>query len=168
MDGGIVGLQQTLAGDHGDRRPMLFGDLPGDGLDLQRAHVVGWSVDHVPGQRAGVRHGADGGHIGAPGQQARALIGLLLVAVEPVAPEGEGQGGLVLGDVLGLADDLVGPPGQLGRQGAHRRTPPLTKAVQHLFDAAAGVGDQQDLTGLALELLLRRQPLPLLAQGAEG
>ena len=34
---------------------MLFGDLAGDGLDLQGAHVVGGRIDHVAGERAGVR-----------------------------------------------------------------------------------------------------------------
>src|SRR5690606_41649636 len=39
-----------------DPRAVLLGDLAGDGFDLQRPHVVGRRIDHVAGQRTGMRY----------------------------------------------------------------------------------------------------------------
>ena len=76
-----------------DRRAVLLGDLAGDGLDLQRAHVVGRGVDHVAGQGAGVRQGPDPGDVGAGGrdQAGRRRAPLPLVAVETIGSHRPGQ-----------------------------------------------------------------------------
>ena len=153
VDRRIVGLQQRIAGDDADRRPMLLGDLAGDGLDLQGAHVVGGGVDHVAGERAGVRDLADFGQVGALGQQLGAFAGVGLVAVEFVAPEREGQRDLVGGHAPGRAGDAVDSGGQLGGERAERHgIAALAQAEQDMGEAPLGAGDQQHLAGLALEV----------------
>ncbi|MNS72466.1 hypothetical protein D3C72_1058790 [compost metagenome] len=53
VDGGVVVLQQGVAGRDGQGRARALRDLAGDGLDLQRPHVGGGGVDHLAGQGGG-------------------------------------------------------------------------------------------------------------------
>ncbi len=119
VDGGIVGGQQVVADGDLDLGAVFPGDLAGDGLDLQRAHVVGRRVDHVARHRAGV---ADPHRLGPVGvgshHQARAVApGAGLVAVEHIVAERPGQGDLGAVHARGHGGEAVVAGRQLGRQG---------------------------------------------------
>ena len=120
VHGRVAGLEQGVAGHHRDLRAERLGDFAGDGLHLQRPHVVGRGVDHVPGQGAGVGDGAQLGEVDAVGrdQPGAGLAALLAVAIEAVGPEREGQR-----DIAAAA----GPP---ARGSAHRARPAAWPAAR--------------------------------------
>ena len=93
VNGRIVFFQQVIAGDDRDRRAVGLGDLAGDGLHLQRAHVGGRGIDHLPGQGAG-RGDAQGLGDIQPVRRDQPHLGPVPgpVPIEDVATEEEGQG----------------------------------------------------------------------------
>ena len=94
---------------------MLLGNLAGDGFHLARAHVVGGRIDHIAGQRAGVGDLSDFSSVGALGDQSGLLCARCLVAVEPIAPQGEMERDLVGGDAVRPGGDPVDAGRQLRR-----------------------------------------------------
>src|SRR5262249_19656583 len=108
----IVRLVQAFALDDGHLRAVLLGDLAGDGLDLPRPPVVGRGGDQGGGRRAGVRPVAGLGDVDALGHEPGART-VLLVAVEAIAPQREGERDLVAGETVRGLGDPVGSGLQL-------------------------------------------------------
>ncbi|MNE57274.1 hypothetical protein D3C80_1522260 [compost metagenome] len=169
VDGRVILFQQGVAGDDSQGRARRLGDLAGDGLDLQRPHVGGGGVDHLAGQGGGGGDVQGLGEVETSGrdQTGATALGPGLVAVEQIAAEGEGQGGL-----LGrLALDAVQAPvagGQTGRQGTGAdRVKGLARAEQGLSRRAVLARHDEKLARLAGEAVglgpggrLAAQPLP--------
>ena len=154
----IAALQQGLAGHDLQRRVVGLGQQARDRFDLARPHVVGRGVDHVAGERAGVGDRLDLRQgLAGPDRQARTRLGGFgLVAIEPIAAQGEGECGGAGVDPVGEGLEGVEPRRQLARQGAQgggaqRRLRP--KAKQHASYAARGIGQEQDLAGLGGEIV---------------
>ncbi len=186
MHGGVVGVVQVVADGDGDRGAVGLGDLAGDGLHLQRPHVVGGGVDHIAGQGAGVDDAARLGEVQLrTGHQPRAgPAGLGLVAIEHLGPQAPGHGGLQSrGSRLGRRGDAVVAGRQLGRQGAEdHRVGALVvpQAEQHLADPSVAPDRDADLARAGLEVVQRRLGLQggaaageeglevALAQGVDG
>ncbi|MNQ98294.1 hypothetical protein D3C85_1139780 [compost metagenome] len=171
VDGGVVLIEQGVAGDDGQGRAGGLSDLAGDGLYLQRPHVGGGCVDHL------ARQGGGGGDVqglgqiepGGGDQTGATALGPGLVAVEQIPAEGEGQSRLPGRITLDAVEAPVAG-GQAGRQrsGAHRLED-FARAEQGLARRAVVAGDDQQLTRLAGEAvglgpggLLAGQPLPTL------
>ena len=137
---------------------MGLGDLAGDGLDLQRAHVGGRRIDHVAGQGGGVGDPRHAGEVAALRRDQTRLGALAarLVAVEGVAAEREGERGEVCAEAVRQALDRIvarrQARGQLAQQhGVGVR--PLAQAEEGPRQPALRVGDQHEPARLALELL---------------
>ena len=143
MDGGIVLAEQVVARDHRQGRAVGLRHGLGSGFQLCGSHVGGGGVDQGPGQRTG--HGdAQGLRRGLADDQPRARPGLhLLVAVEAVAAEGEGQGNAVLRPG-GLAADAPVPRRQAFGQGpqTHHRSGGTTETEPRLRSVLACPKDQ--------------------------
>lgn len=170
VDGGVVFLQQGVAGRDGQGRARALRDLAGDGLDLQRPHVGGGGVDHLAGQGGGGGDIQRLGQIEADGrhQTRTTALGAGLVAVEQIAAEGEGQSRLLGRFTLDTVEAPVAG-GQTGRQGpGGHRLEDVAGAEQGLKRRAVVAGHDQKLTRLAGEAVglgpgdrFAAQPLPL-------
>ncbi len=167
VDGRIVLAlgQQVVADHHLDLGAELMGDLAGDGLDLQRAHVVGRGVDHVARQGAGVDDRA--GLIHPRGRRHEAGGALLggLVTVVAVGAEAPGDGDVGGIEALGHRFQAV----VAGRQAPCGRAEDLglglrAQAQQHAGGLAVFARQLQRLAGLGLEALGFRQSRRLAAE----
>ena len=117
MDRRIVLAQQRVAGNDADGGTMGLGQISGDGLDLDRAHIIGGRIDHVLGQGAGVGNGTGLGHIDTLCRDQPRLGPRLarFVAREPIETErpGQGNGGRTV--ACGGRGDLILALGQFRR-----------------------------------------------------
>ena len=173
MDGRIVLFQQGVAGHHRDRGAVRLGDLAGDGLDLQGAHVLGRGVDHLAGQKAGrgdVAHRSDG-LVLADHQPRATALGPGLVAVEQIGAQRPAGREQIEVQPLGRIGQFIVARRQARRQrpGAHRIGAGLAGPGQHAPDPSVRAGVDQDASGLALEVLTPPKFLQaVVGQGLEG